>query len=127
MGDRCSSTRAGNQKYVGECQAAATGGGLKADVHILVDKSGLVNRTGHAVPVRTQLLRNSGERHNDARNRGSVIRPHKYGQRASGNSKIGNRDGEETDTDRTRRFASCVVQAMDPLSACANEREGVPS
>ena len=65
-----------------------------------VDESGCVDRTGHVVSVCTQLLRNGGVGHNNARNRGSVIRPHEDGRRASGNSTIGNRDAEEANTDR---------------------------
>ncbi|KAI2502406.1 hypothetical protein MHU86_12063 [Fragilaria crotonensis] len=78
----------------------------------------------------------------DAWDRGSVIRPNEYGRWASGISTIVNRHTQETDADRLMRVMTCVKEtnvgsteraigkqklaivggAIDPLSACANDR-----
>ena len=102
----------------GKGQTTALRCRLDGDVNILaatepvgkVDEANRVGVTCRVITRSAKLFRHGGMGDDDSGNRGSVIRADKYGRGGSGNSTIGSRDAEETDTQGVMSVISSVEE-----------------
>ena len=104
---------------VGEGQAAALRSGLNGEIHILAsakvmretDVTSRVSMTVCKIAGGAKLLGNRAMGNDDARNRGSVVGPNEDGRGGSGNSTMGGRNTEESDTLRMMGMIASIHEA----------------